>query len=597
MRNPETVLENLKSHATSPDYQYKRLYRTLYNPSFYLLAYQQTYSKPGNMSKGIDGQTFDGMSLKRIEKIIASLKDHSYQPKPARRTYIPKKNGKLRPLGVPSSDDKLIQQVIKMLLESIYEDTFSVNSHGFRPGRSCHTTLSQIKFNFTGVKWFVEGDIKGYFDNIDHHILIGILRRRIKDEYFISLLWKFLRAGYVENRTHYKPDKGLHQGSLISPILANVYLNEFDHYMEEFKTTFDRSQKRKRAPEYNHIQNKEQRLREKISKLPCFSIEKTNAMRNLKQLRNLRVSMSCGDPMDSAYKRVFYQRYADDFIIGIIGSKQDAKQIKNEVSNFLAEQLHLELSQDKTLITHGKDKAHFLGYDITIGRKATPSKDKLGKLSDRHNGRVKLYLPQEAWLKKLKMYEAIKIINQTGSSEKWKPCARPNLMYFPDHEIVRIYNREIQGLYQYYKFADNVSVLNDFYFIMKYSLLKTLAGKHNSSVHKVLRKYSHDGRFRINFSAKGRLKTIYLYDYGFRKRPIIKNSSTKHQSNELTNRLLSRKCEWCGCADTNVSTHQVRKLTELSGVTIWEQKMLALNRKTLVLCPACHDKLHKGILD
>lgn len=192
MRNPENVLENLKSHATTPNYQYKRLYRNLYNPSLYLLSYQQTYSKPGNMSKGIDGQTFDGMSLKRIQNVIRCLKDHSYQPKPARRTYIPKKNGKLRPLGVPSSDDKLIQQAIKMLLESIYEDTFAETSHGFRPNRSCHTALSQIKINFTGVKWFVEGDIRSFFDNIDHHILISILRRRIKDEYFISLIWNSL---------------------------------------------------------------------------------------------------------------------------------------------------------------------------------------------------------------------------------------------------------------------------------------------------------------------------------------------------------------------------------------------------------------------
>jgi group II intron reverse transcriptase/maturase len=549
------------------------------------------------MSKGIDGQTFDGMSLNRIQNIIKCLKDYSYQPKPARRTYIPKKNGKLRPLGVPSSDDKLIQQATKILLESIYEDTFAETSHGFRPDRSCHTALSQIKINFTGVKWFVEGDIKGYFDNIDHHILISILRRKIKDEYFISLIWKFLRAGYVENGILFKPSKGLHQGSLISPILANVYLNEFDQHMAEFKNAFDRSEKRKRAPEYNSIQNREQRLRKTISRLPESSKEKTEMIRSLKQLRNVRVSMSCSDPMDSSYKRIFYQRYADDFIMGIIGNKQDAEHVKDEVSGFLSERLHLELSQEKTLITHGKDKAQFLGYDITIGRKGTPSKDKLGKLSDKHNGKVKLYLPQEAWLKKLKLYKVLKISNQKGIPEKWKPCARPDLLYFPDHVIVRIYNWEIQGLYQYYKIADNVSVLNDYYYIMKYSLLKTLAGKHNCSVRKIMQKYSHHGRVRINFSTDGKPKTIYLYDYGFRKQPIIMRKYMKRQSKELTNRLLSHQCEWCQSADLNVSTHQVRKLTELSGVTAWEQKMLQLNRKTLVLCPVCHDKLHKGLLN
>ncbi|OPX90062.1 MAG: Group II intron-encoded protein LtrA [Pelotomaculum sp. PtaB.Bin104] len=376
-----------------------------------------------------------------------------------------------------------------------------------------------------------------------------------------------------------------------------MYLNEFDQHMARFKSTFDRSEKRRRSPGYNRIQNKEQHLRKTISKLPDSSKKKAEMIRDLKQLRNIRVSMSCSDPMDYSHKRIFYQRYADDFIIGIIGSKQDAKQVKQDVSDYLSEQLHLELSQEKTLITHGKDKAQFLGYDITIGRKGTPSKDKLGKLSDRHNGRVKLYLPQDAWLKKLKLYKALKIGNQTGISETWKPCARPDLMYFPDHEIVRIYNWEIQGLYQYYKIADNVSVLNDYYYIMKYSLLKTLAGKHNCSVRKIMKKYFHDGRFRLNFTIDGKPKTIYLYDYGFRKQPIIKGKPVKHQAKELTNRLLSHRCEWCGNANFNVSTHQVRKLSELSGITAWEQKMLQLNRKTLVLCPACHDKLHKGLLN
>jgi len=264
MRNPETVLESLKAHAGNAGYRYERLYRNLYNPSFYLLAYQQTYSKAGNMTAGVDKQTFDGMNINRIHKIINSLKGHSYQPKPARRTYIPKKNGKLRPLGIPASDDKLVQQIVKLMLESIYEDTFSGASHGFRPSKSCITALSSVKITFTGVKWFVEGDIKNYFDMVDHHILISILRRRIKDEYFISLIWKFLRAGYVENNILHVPDRGLHQGNLISPVLANIYLNEFDQYMDSYRTSFNTGKKRRLTTEYIRIQNKEQSLRKSL---------------------------------------------------------------------------------------------------------------------------------------------------------------------------------------------------------------------------------------------------------------------------------------------------------------------------------------------
>lgn len=179
MRSPEAVLESLKSHSKSLEYQYERLYRNLFNPTFYLLAYQQTYSKPGNMSPGFDGKTFDGMNLTRVNKIINRMKDHSYRPKPARRTYIPKKNGKLRPLGIQCSDDKLVQQVMKMIMESIYENTFTDTSHGFQPNRSCQTALSQIKINFNRVKWFIKGEIHSYFDMVDHHVLISILRRRI----------------------------------------------------------------------------------------------------------------------------------------------------------------------------------------------------------------------------------------------------------------------------------------------------------------------------------------------------------------------------------------------------------------------------------
>ena len=171
--------------------------------------------------------------------------------------------------------------------------------------------------------------------------------------------------------------------------------------------------------------------------------------------------MSCSQPMDSSFRRIFYQRYADDFLIGIIGSKQDAIATKQVIQSFLLKELHLELSEEKTLVTHGYEKAQFLGYEITIGRKGVPSRDKLGKLSDRHHGRVRLYLPKQAWLKKLIQSEPIKIEHNADGKEIWKPKTRNNLLYLPDHEIFRIYDWEIVGLYQYYRFADNASVLND----------------------------------------------------------------------------------------------------------------------------------------
>ncbi len=254
MRNPVIVLENLLSKTKENDYTFKRLFRNLYNPDFYLFAYSNIYSTEGNMTKkGFDGNTIDGMSLARIKRIIEKIKNHTYRPDPVIRKYILKKNGKKRPLGIQSIDDKLVQEVIKMILESIYDYNFKNTSHGFRPNKSCHTALKSIQRKFTGVKWFVEGDISSYFDNIDHHTLINILRRKIKDQYFIGLIWKFLKVGYIEKWKYNHSYSGTVQGSIISPILSNIYLNELDTFMDELKVKFDEGTFRKVNPEYNRL--------------------------------------------------------------------------------------------------------------------------------------------------------------------------------------------------------------------------------------------------------------------------------------------------------------------------------------------------------
>jgi group II intron reverse transcriptase/maturase len=240
MRNPIEVLNNLSEKSKNPEYRFERLYRNLYNPEFYLLAYKNIYANKGSMTPGINNLTIDGMSSKRIERLIASLKAHTYQPSPARREYIAKENSdKKRPLGIPSGDDKLVQEVVRMILESMYEPTFSDSSHGFRPHKSCHTALMKIQNTFTGAKWFIEGDIQACFDSFDHHVLVEILRKRINDEAFIALMWKFLKAGYMEQWEYHKTYSGTPQGSGISPILANIYLHELDKHIEpEFPKRF-----------------------------------------------------------------------------------------------------------------------------------------------------------------------------------------------------------------------------------------------------------------------------------------------------------------------------------------------------------------------
>lgn len=613
MRSPNRVLESLRSKACISDYRYERLYRNLYNPEFYLQAYQNIYATAGNMTKGTDGSTIDGMSLKRIDKLIASLKNYSYQPNPARRTYIPKNSDptKKRPLGIPSFDDKLLQEVIRMILESIYEGTFSPHSHGFRPKRSCHTALLEVKTRFTGVKWFVEGDIRGCFDNIDHHVLVSLLRRRIKDEHFLGLIWKFLKAGYMENWIYHNTLSGTPQGSGASPILANIYLNELDQFMEQYAGRFNSGKKRVRSCEYNHYRGHLDYLRgRKYSKKKWEALtdgQKKQAQREIRETRAKMMSVDSSNQMDESYRRVVYIRYADDFLIGVIGSKRDAETIKTEVGAFLKDSLKLDLSAEKTLVTNAKDKARFLSFDIYSNRSKDIKKDKNGMTRRVYNERIKLYVPKEKWVNKLISYGALKIHYdaRNGNREVWEPFHRTHLFHNDDLEILQQYNAEIRGLYNYYKIADNVSVLSNFGYIMKYSMFKTFAAKYKTRVGAIKDKYRMGKDYGVKYETKSGSKVMLLYNEGFRRideadagnvdvePKVYANSSP----NSLIARLKAKKCEWCGAENVDMDIHHVRKLKDLKGRKKWEKTMIARRRKTMALCEDCHVQLHAGNLD
>lgn len=610
MRNPKNVLESLTSKAANEDYHYKRLYRNLYNPEFFLLAYERTQAKPGNMTAGNDGNTIDGMSMKRIDSLIQKLKDFSYQPKPARRTYIPKANGKMRPLGIPAFDDKLVQEVVRMILESIYEPIFQNSSHGFRPKRSCHTALQYIKRNYTGVKWFVEGDIKGCFDNVDHHVLVRILRRRIKDEYFISLIWKFLKAGYMEDWVYHNTYSGTPQGSLISPILANIYLNELDVFMAKYAESFNCGKGRKINPAYKMPldvrRGKQEWLKRNSAKISEEKRQKV--MAEIRELNNYLSTVPYSDPMDTGYKRVVYVRYADDFLIGVIGSKEDAKQVKTDVGEFIKEQLHLEMSPEKTLITHGNDFARFLGYLVTVSREQNRTRTKNGFTRRTYVGKVKLYVPKEKWLNRLLSYGALKISYDKahGNKEVWEPVRRPGLIRLDDIEILNQYNAEVRGMYNYYRLANNATVLNAFVYVMKYSMYKTFAGKYRTSMRKIIRKYCRNKDFTVSYQTKSGTKSVVFYNQGVRRNDkviatenpdIIGRTNENRRYTRLTDRLQGHVCEFCGAETEDIEIHHIRKLKDLSGRAEWERHMIARKRKTMALCHSCHVKLHNGKLD
>ena len=610
MRSPENVLESLKSKACNQSYKYERLYRNLYNPQFYLLAYQRLQAKPGNMTAGTDGKTIDGMGMVRINSLIEKMRDFSYQPNPARRTYIPKSNGKMRPLGIPSFDDKLIQEVVRLILESIYEPTFSDYSHGFRANRSCHTALKYVQKYFTGTKWFVEGDIKGCFDNVDHHVLIDILRKRIADEHFIGLLWKFLKAGYMEDWTYHNTYSGTPQGSIISPILANIYMNELDNYITEYAEAFKHGNRRRINPAFKKkldvCRGKEERLKRNADRLSVE--EKEGLIAEIKEHRgNLRL-LSYSDQMDESYKRICYVRYADDFLIGVIGSKADAEKIKEDVGCFIRETLHLEMSGEKTLITNGHDSAKFLGYEVKIAKGEDYRKISNGTVKRVNNGKVFLYVPHDKWVKRLLSYNALKIKydEHNGNKEVWEPVRRTRLLHLDDLEILNQYNAEIRGLYNYYRLANNVSVLNNFYYVMRYSMLKTFAGKYKTRISRIIRKYRRKKDFVVKYPKKnGKVGEVLFYNKGFRRNTKIESGNPdiiarvveNYGRNSLIKRLKASRCEWCGKENVPLEIHHVRKLKDLRGKKRWEIAMIGRKRKTMALCVDCHHMLHAGRLD
>ena len=597
MEKSERVLKALSDHSQSSDYKYERLYRYLFSEEMFAVAYQRIYAKQGNMTPGTDGKTIDEMSLERIERLIVSLKDESYQPHPARRVYIPKKNGKKRPLGIPSFEDKLVQEVVRLLLEAIYEGHFEGTSHGFRPHRSCHTALGMIQKSFAGAKWFIEGDIKGFFDNIDHNVLISILRERISDERFLRLIRKFFNAGYVEDWKYNKTYSGTPQGGIISPILANIYLDKFDKYIKEYAAKFRKGDRRSINPEYWRLNNKKNRLKQKLQKTSDEQMRK-NYLYEIAQLSKQMLSIPHKDAMDADFRRLQYVRYADDFLISVIGSKSECETIKADITQFMREQLKLELSDEKTLITHAQDKAKFLGYEIFIRKSDAVKRNRDGVLKRDFNGAVVLTLNSAVIQKKLTEYNALEVRNIDGKDIWWSKPRRYMTPMKPE-DILAQYNAEIRGLYNYYSLATNVSKeCASFAFIMKMSMFKTLGWKLNTSARKVRQKYQKDKDFVIPYNdAKGKQKYRVFYNEGFKKRnaqfdvdydKLPQTMYVPYPS--LVERLKDGRCELCG-KEGKVVMHHVRNLTKLKGCNEWEKLMLKRHRKTLVVCEDCNSMI------
>jgi group II intron reverse transcriptase/maturase len=580
-----------KSSTVHKNGVFTRLYRYLLRDDIYYASYQKLYANKGASTRGIDNDTADGFGETYVQTLIAELKEGSYRPKPVRRHYIQKKDGKTRPLGIPSFRDKLVQEAIRLILEAIYEPFFSNNSHGFRPKRSCHTCLKQVKNEFRGVKWFIEGDIKGCFDNIDHEVLIHLLQRKIKDSKLINLIRLILKAGYVEDWNHNSTHSGTPQGGILSPILANIYLHELDTRVADIKEKFDKPRSTPVTEAYREKQKEIKRLSTKLQK------EKDEKQRNvlltdLKKRKQEVHKIPC-TPQDN--KRLVYVRYADDWLIGICGNKADCEDIKEQIREFLGRTLKLELSEEKTLITHSSDKTRFLGYDIRVRRSQIVKGCKNGVKKRTLNQQVELLIPLDERIEKFLFTKGI--VKQTADG-RLKPIHRPHLLSHSDKEIVECYNAEIRGICNYYRLGVNYYKLGYFCYLMEYSCLKTIACKHKSTISKVIHKFRLAKRWAIPYLTKIGVK--YLH--------IVKSADCKHgamhdtipcnihfpRKRTIHERLNARICELCD--DKNAEVYEIHHVSSLKklGDSIWEKMMKKKRRKTLVVCGRCHSRVIHG---
>nr|WSZ98021.1 reverse transcriptase domain-containing protein [Streptomyces sp. NBC_00857] len=592
MQNAETVLGVLCERGKRK-LPCTELYRQMFNPQLYLIAYGRIYPNKGAMTAGVTGETADGMSLAKIEKIIDALRHERFRFDPVKRTHIPKKNGKTRPLGLPSWTDKLVGEVMRLLLEAYYEPQFSDHSHGFRPRRGCHTALRHVSIAWTGTTWFIEGDIARCFDSLDHEVMIEILGENIQDNRFLRLVRNMLEAGYLEDWRWNATLSGTPQGGVLSPILSNIYLHKLDAFIETtLIPEYTRGVHRARNPEYRQIEYAIKRARRRGDR---------TEVRELQSRLRKTPSQMMSDP---GFRRLRYVRYADDTLLGLIGTKAEAEEIKRRLATFLREDLKLELSAEKTLITHARTgAARFLGYDVTVHKDDGRSEPKGGSRKGRRstNGMVRLRVPTDVIKAKCAPY-----------MKRGKPARMPELYKYDDFTLVNIYSARYRGVVQYYLLAGDVFRLNRLHWVMQSSLLCSLANKRRSTMTKVARKY----KATIDTSVGPRKCIQVSIPRGPGKEPLTarfggiplrrqKHAALpdrdpvqpRHPQREIVGRLLSGICELCG-GSARTETHQVSKLSDLDRYRedrpAWVVLMARKRRKTLVVCRRCHEDIHSG---
>lgn len=565
----------------------------LADPEILLAAYSNIKSKAGNMTGGSDKQTLDGMNLEWFQQICKEIASGQFQFKPARRVEIAKPKGGTRPLGIASPRDKIVQEAMRMILEAIFESGFSANSHAFRPGRSCHTALNQVKMQFGHVNWFIEGDISKCFDSFHHNVLISAVTSRIKDQVFIDLLYKALKSGYIDARGVWKSaELGTPQGSIISPILCNIYLDKLDKWIENLIASFDTGKRRRQNPQYTRLTRGNSSLDPEARRQKMRFIHENSIRQFI--------------PNDPGFKRLRYVRYADDILLGVIGSKADCTALREKLAIFLQQQLRLTLSLEKTKITHAiTDRALFLGTEIRM----TPyNKKAIRKVQKGNDTRISIISTRPQFLAPIDTIVS-KLSNKKFCRRglRGHPTRVGKFIHLELDVIIQQYLWVARGLLNYYSFVDNYARLRArVLYILLYSCALTFASKLKlGTLKKVFKKFGSQLKVQ---DKSGKVVASFDCSKFAKSSPGFAKSQPSNPfavidrvaaATQRTRKIMSSECSICGSVH-KLEMHHIKHLRK-AGTAVKGNSLLSLmvrmNRKQIPLCYECHQRVHRGLYD
>jgi len=597
MKDVVAELGHLKKLAEQDaNKRFTRLYRLLRQSGLLVMARERTVGNKGAQTPGVDGQKMADMDNEKMVRLSQEMRTGTYLPQPVRRVYIPKRNGKLRPLGIPTSRDTIIQAGVALILEAIYEPVFRKCSHGFRRQHSTITAIRQMFSAYrAGAKWIIEGDITDCFGSIPHGVILNCLRKRIKDEHFIDLIRKMLQAGVMEAGSFAPSYSGTPQGGIVSPILANIVLHELDIWLEQEMGVNPapltaQEMNARSNPEYMRLHYRMVDIQRYLNgKRP---MPKNTTPEKLRQEYREKLQLRKMQPRSLPRKVTYYTRYADDFTIILCNtSKAEAAYMKTVIAEWMQANLGLTLNQDKTHITHWQEPVRFLGYELE------------GRPNRNGTGWLHLNVPKEA---------VRNVVSKIEQASRFSQA--------PEYDVFKNVNAIARGWTNYYRYAHNINVTGGkLSMVIYWKVVHYLSKRHKRSIPKTMKEhYARDpktgclglyipipgkpqnteNRYFIWHKSPTRLQLNATQVYQVEdEQSYINTNWAKGRSQQKRTETITKAdnhCEQCGAEGMTLYVHHPNRLEKAKRVSkgMGHVAQSGISQTTILLCHACHMHHH-----